>query len=145
LRSGAGRRPPSWRPPPVLYAAIARRFITDFAALAKIHLVASESTITALMAYQKAFTPAFLELIELRGPLVNRKRAIDLEQTFMDAAIAEHKQIVQLMKEHNISGSADIARLERLKLQGDKIMSRHNTHNENQASQMGSYSWWCAG
>ena len=114
--------------------AIAQQFVTDNATLAKIHLVASESTITALMAYQKAFMPAYLELIALRAPMVIRQRAIDLEQTFMDAAIAEHKQIVQLMKDHNISGSADSARLDRVILQGGKIMSRHKTHSETQAA-----------
>jgi hypothetical protein len=114
--------------------AIAQQFVTDNATLAKIHLVASESTITALMAYQKAFMPAYLELIALRAPMVIRQRAIDLEQTFMDAAIAEHKQIVQLMKDHNISGSADSARLDRVILQGGKIMSRHKTLSETQAA-----------
>jgi hypothetical protein len=114
--------------------AIAHQFVIDNATLAKVHLVASESTITALMAYQKAFMPAYLGLIELRGPLVNRQRAIDQEQAFMDAAIAEHQQIVQLMKEHNISGSADTARPDRLKLQGGNIMIRHKTHSETQAA-----------
>jgi hypothetical protein len=114
--------------------AIGHQFVTDFATLAKVHLVASESTITALMAYQKAFMPAYLELIELRAPMVNRQRAIDLQQSFMDTAIAEHKQIVQLMKEHNISGSTDSARLERLKQQSAGLLKRHNEHNEQQTA-----------
>ena len=114
--------------------AIGRQIVTDLATLAKIHLVASESTITALMEYQKAFMPAYLELIELRGPLVSRRRAIDLEQTFMDAAIAEHKQLVQLMKEQHISGSEDSARLQRLKLQSDNVLNRHKDHNAKQGA-----------
>jgi len=114
--------------------AIAHQFVTDNATLAKIHLVGSESTIMALMAYQKASMPAYLELIELRAPMVNRQRAIEQQQTFMDAAIAEHKQIVQLMKDQNISGSADSARMDRLKLLGDKVMSRHKTNSETQAA-----------
>jgi hypothetical protein len=44
---------------------------------------------------------------------VNRQRAIEQQQTFMDAATAEHKQLVKLMREHNISGSADSALMQR--------------------------------
>jgi hypothetical protein len=114
--------------------AIGKQIVTDTATLAKVHLVGSESTIMALMAFQKVFMPAYFELIELRGPLVNRKHAIDLEQTFMDAAIAENKQLVELMRDHNISGGGDAALMQRLKLQSDNVMSRHNTHKERQAA-----------
>jgi hypothetical protein len=114
--------------------AIAQQLVADIATLSKIHLVAGESTIIALMAYQKALMPAYIELLELRAPMLNRQRAIDQQQSFMDAAIAEHKQIVHLMREHNISGNPDAARLDRLKLQGQNLLKRHNEYNEQQTA-----------
>jgi len=114
--------------------AIARQLVVDLATFAKIHLVASESTIFALMTYQKTFMPAYFELLELRAPLMNRQRAIEEQQTFMDAAIAEHKQIVQLMRDHNLSGSSDTALMDRLKLQSQSLLQRHNQYNEQQTA-----------
>jgi hypothetical protein len=63
--------------------AIGRQLVTDLATMAKIHLVASESTVAALMAYQKALMPAYLELIALRAPIVVRQRGIELQQKFI--------------------------------------------------------------
>jgi len=114
--------------------AVAHQLVVDLATFAKIHLVASEPTIIALMTYQKVFMPAYVELLELRAPMMNRQREIEQQHTFMDAAIAEHKQIVQLMKEHNISGSADTALMDRLKLQSQSLLKRHNEYNEKQAA-----------
>src|SRR5580698_1466183 len=57
--------------------AVAHQLVVDLATFAKIHLVASEPTIIALMTYQKAFMPAYVELLELRAPMMNRQREIE--------------------------------------------------------------------
>ncbi len=116
--------------------AIGRQLVVDLATMAKIHLVASESTVTALMNYQKALMPAYFQIIELRGPLVARQRSIELLQTYMDAAITEHQRLVQLMKDHNISGSADGAPLQRLDLQCENELKLHKDHAEQKAALM---------
>jgi len=106
----------------------------DLAILAKVHLVGSQETVRALMNLQRALQPAFAEMLLLRGPLVNRKRAIDFEQTLMDAAIAENARFVQMMKAHNLSGSKDATVMERLEAQCANELKTHGVHSEKQAA-----------
>jgi hypothetical protein len=50
-------------------AASGKQLVTDLAEIAKVHLVASEATVKAIMAFTNALMPAYLELAALRIPL----------------------------------------------------------------------------
>jgi hypothetical protein len=106
----------------------------DLATINKVQLIAGDATVQALMAYTNALMPAYIELLSLRLPLMNRKHAIGLEQMYMDAAMGEHRRLVQLMKEHNLSGNADRAALERLNSQCKSELEVFQTHANQQAA-----------
>lgn len=107
---------------------IRRDMTASLAGLGKIQLVASESTVTALMNFQATLVPTFLEVTWARMPLDNTKKLIALQQTYMDAALSEHKRVVQLMKEHAISGRQDQALMDRLNAQCDKELKLFKIH-----------------
>ena len=112
--------------------AIGRRVAIDLGALAKTHLVASESTLRAVMKYQKALMPAYLELIMLRGPLVVKRTGMEDHQKYIDRADAELQRIVQLMKQHNISGNTDRAAFDRLVAQSEIEQKTRKGHSDKQ-------------
>ncbi len=87
---------------------------------------------TAIMNFTKVVMPAFLELTLMRTPLVNRKQQIAMIQGYMDSALAEHRALVQLMKQHVISGSSDSAAMERLQAQARNELEMHNRHADQQ-------------
>ena len=93
---------------------IGRQLADDFGTLAKAHLIASESTVRALMIYQKTLMTEYLELLTLRNPLVVKKMMMETHQTFIDRADAEVQRFLQLMKQHNIAGNTDRAAFDRL-------------------------------
>lgn len=115
------------------HLSIGRQLTANLATLSKVQLVASDATVRALMTFTKTFMPAFLEMMTLRVPLLIRKNGISLQQTFMDAALAEHRRLVLLMKEHNISGGTDRALLDRLNGQCAKEMDVFRKHAAEQA------------
>ncbi len=108
--------------------ALGRSMVDNTAMLLKAHLVAQQPTVTALMKFQKAVMPGYVQMLVRRAPLVVRKTQIDLTQGYMDSAIAEHQRIVQLMKEHNIAGSSDRAAMERLNVQAKNELENHSRH-----------------
>lgn len=114
--------------------AIGRRLAVKFGTLAKAHLVASESTVRALMNYQTALMSAYLELLVLRGPLVLKKIAIESHQKYIDRADAGLQRIDQLMKQHNISGNADQAAFERLVAQSKIEQNARKSHSDKQSA-----------
>jgi hypothetical protein len=99
---------------------IGAQLTADLATISKVQLIGSDTTIQALMAFMKVLMPAFMEMVVQRAPLMVRKHSIALCQTYMDAALAENRRLVQLMKELNISGNTDRAAMERLTRQGQQ-------------------------
>lgn len=116
------------------HAEFGLQMVADLAAISKAQLIASDSTVQALMAYTNALMPAYLDLLKSRVPLIIRKNAIELEQTYIDAALTEHRRLVQLMKEYNLSGSSDRAPLERLDRQCKNELEVFQSHVDKQAA-----------
>jgi signal transduction histidine kinase len=113
---------------------IARRMSADLATLAKVHLVATEPTVRALMAYQKVVMPAFLEIVAERSPLIVHRLGVEDHQKYVDRADAEVERIVQLMRQHNISGSGDQAAFERLTAQSTIEQNTRKHHLDKQST-----------
>jgi hypothetical protein len=114
-------------------ARIGRHISTGMGILYKAHLVANAPTVRALMAYQAAFMPVYLEVIMLRSSLVVHKMGIETQQKFIDRADAEYQRIVQIMKQHNIAGSTDRAAFERLNAQSVVELQALKTHSDKQS------------
>jgi hypothetical protein len=108
---------------------IGRQLAIDQGILAKAHLIANESTVNALMNYQKVFMPAYLELVMLRSPLLVKKAAIETHQKFIDKAAAEIERLLQLMKQQNIAGNKDQAAFNRIMDQTKFEQDAHNYHS----------------
>jgi hypothetical protein len=98
-------------------AEIGKQSSTDFATMAKVHLVGSEPTVQALVRFQQKLMRAYVEIIRGRLPMEIRVHAIRAHQLIMDKASAEQDKFLQLMKQLNVSGSNDAAAMERLRVQ----------------------------
>jgi hypothetical protein len=96
---------------------ISRQMVTDQATIAKVHLVASEATVRGVLEYQAALMPAYLEFSAERMVLSIRKSAIDAQQSLMDRSTATKHNLIELMREQNLSGNPDRAAMERINRQ----------------------------
>jgi uncharacterized membrane-anchored protein YhcB (DUF1043 family) len=117
-------------------SALGTQLIADFATMAKVHLVASESTVRELLTFQKALTPAWIELLALRASLVARQQSIAVHGSLIDGTLAEKRHLVQLMRQHNLSGSTDQAAMDRLSAQFQNEEINFQTHFAAQATLM---------
>lgn len=79
----------------------------DLSKIAKVHIVGSAQTVQAIMNYVNVLGPSFTELVAERIPLMTRKAAIDLEGTFVDAALAERKRFTAMMQQLNLEEVTD--------------------------------------
>jgi hypothetical protein len=101
-----------------------------FAATSKIHLVADEATVRAVMGFFAALMPAYFELLRLRIPLSTRQYAANANQGVADRANADLLRTNELMKQFNLSGQTDQAAWARLVRQSEaeqKMAQDYNT------------------
>jgi len=97
-------------------------------ATSKIHLVADESTVRAVMAYTTTLMPAYMELLQLRVPILIRANQAKSHQAIADRAFADLTRTNELMKQFNISGQTDQGAWARLVRQSEaeqKLMQEH--------------------
>jgi hypothetical protein len=87
--------------------AMGHALTAGIATISKVHLIASQPTVTALMNFQQALVPAYIELLMLRAPMAVRQKAITQQQTFADKAHSDRMEMIQLMKQYNLSGNRD--------------------------------------
>jgi hypothetical protein len=111
---------------------IGRELSMNLGFLGKVHLVATEPTVKALMAYQREMGVAFAEVVIMRGALDLKKTGIEAHQKYMDRADAERWKLIDQMKQHNLSGSLDHAAFDRLKDQAEIEKQAFDTHSEQQ-------------
>lgn len=85
-----------------------------FTAVSKLHLVANEATVRAVMGFFAALMPAYFELLRLRVPLSTRQHAAAAHQGVANRADADLVRTNELMKQFNLSGQTDQAAWGRL-------------------------------
>lgn len=107
---------------------IQAQLTADLATISKVHLIGSVETVRSLMAFQKALVPAFIEVLSLRTFLVVRLQSIEQQTKFMDRADAEQQQLLQLMKEHRLAGSADDEKLARINALFESEQQLYRSH-----------------
>jgi hypothetical protein len=112
---------------------LGQQLMADQAIMAKIHLVGTEKTVTALMTFMNQLMPAYLELSTMRIPLVVCRNAIDAEQSVIDRSNALQQQNIELMRQFNIAGKSDQAEWERLRGLFDAEQDTYRQHTERKA------------
>lgn len=103
-------------------------FATDLSKIAKVHIVGSDQTVQAIMNYVNVLGPSFTELTAMRVPLMIRKAAIDLEGTFVDAALAERKRFAAMMQQLNLDQETDSAKWDPIHRQSEIAAETYRSH-----------------
>jgi hypothetical protein len=98
------------------------------ATLAKVHIVGSQKTVEALMAYINTFAPAFIDLIGRRASLVIRKGEIDTHDMLMNKAGLERERFVAMTQQMNLDGVKDQARWSAVDAQYKFATEQFETH-----------------
>jgi len=75
--------------------------------LAKVHIIAKEETVKALVAFSAALDTLFVRLFARRGPLVSEKQKIDALITQADITDKENSRTLELIKQYNLEGLTD--------------------------------------
>lgn len=76
-------------------------------ALAKVHIIAKEETVKALIAFTTALDTLFIRLFARRGPLVLEKQKIDALRIQVDITLKENSRTLELIKQYNLDGLSD--------------------------------------
>jgi hypothetical protein len=118
---------------------VAAQLTADQAAMAKIHLVGSQKTVTALMNYINTLMPAYMELAAMRIPITGHRRAINVEQSIIDRSQATQHQNLELMRQFNLAGKTDQAEWERLKSQFEAEQATIQQHENRKAALWGDH------
>jgi ribosomal protein S18 len=120
--------------------AMLDEFVSNQARLAKVHIVGTEATVDAVMTYMNELTPAFLELITRRVPLLNRKHTIDTHVDRMNNAGVERERCEALMQRLNAEGMRESQRWQvadaHYKFASEQFASQQSTTMKLQAEQM---------
>lgn len=82
--------------------------------IAKVHVIAKDETLTAVLAFSATLDATFLRLFAKRAPLVLLNQKIVSLTVQADASLKENAQTLQLMTQHNIDGNNDQRRFETL-------------------------------
>jgi hypothetical protein len=86
---------------------IADKFTADLATISKVHIVASDDTIEAVMTYIKELGPAFMEMSRRRLPLAIRKKMIETHVALMNKAGSDRERFIAIMQQYNLQGVRD--------------------------------------
>ena len=81
------------------------------AKLAMVHIVGSQATIAAMMAYTNRLGPAFIELITFRAPLTLRQSMIETHTVLMNKAGLERERFVAMTQQYTLDGVRDRQKL----------------------------------
>jgi hypothetical protein len=108
--------------------ALGDELITHLSKIAKVHIVGSAQTVQAIMNYVNVLGPSFADLVAERVPLMIRKAAIDLEGTFVDAALAERKRFTAMMQQLNLDRVTDPAKWDPIRRQSEIAAEMYASH-----------------
>lgn len=92
-------------------ATIYKEGTESLSLIMKIQLVATNVTVQATLNLLNEYGTSYMELMLRRSALLDRKSNIDLAQRFIDKALKEQERWVEELKQLNLSGKHDAARL----------------------------------
>jgi hypothetical protein len=85
-----------------------RQVADSLALLAKIHVVGSEATVSAVLKFERVFAPAFLELVVARVPLAFHQTEIKTHTSLFEKANTDVQRTVASLKQFKLSGRTDL-------------------------------------
>jgi hypothetical protein len=103
-------------------------FGKDQSVIAKTHIVGSQETVAAVMAFVGQMGPAFLEMITRRVPLVIRKSSIDTHAALRDQAMSERERFVGMLQRCNLEGINEPAKIEAINRQHEFASKQWDFH-----------------
>lgn len=98
----------------VSHEKLTEGWLAKASSVAKVHLVASEASVRQLLHFSGEFAAAFLRLGAKRLRLARQANEITAFNSLKDTFKKEQSRIVDLMKQHNLEGSTDQRKMERL-------------------------------
>lgn len=96
------------------------------AVLAKVQVIGSPKTMTALIEFNKGLSNAILKLTELRAPLVREHRALQIEEQSVTNAQQDFDSALSAYKQFNFSASGNQQERLRLEQNTDITLKRVN-------------------
>ena len=76
-------------------------------AIIKVHIVAKEETVKAVINFSTELNATFLRLYARRAPLVFQKQKIDILRAQFDSSMKENSRSLELMNQYNLEGLHD--------------------------------------
>jgi len=86
---------------------LTERYVEKSAAIAKVHVIATEDTAKAVAAFSGELGATYLRLSTKRFPLIAQKQRLALLDDQMNRSGAERDRMVGLMKQYSLDGAAD--------------------------------------
>jgi hypothetical protein len=111
--------------------AIADEFANDLATVSKVHIVANDDTIEAVMTYVNELGPAFMEMTRRRVPLAIRKRMIDTHVALMNKASADRERFIAIMQQYNLQGVRDKEKWDAVNVQAQYASEQFDSQRKN--------------
>ena len=107
------------------HTALTNQLTEGLAAIGKIHVVGSEATVRAAMAYVDKAMAAFLRILSMRADLLARKQSIAIAQQLAAQAADEAQRIVELLKQGELDGTLELERHSRLTQRLQTVEAEH--------------------
>jgi len=86
---------------------ITEGYLDKAPSIAKVHIIATEETVKALINFSAGLNATFLRLFAKRGPLVSQKQQIEVLRAQVDTSIKENSRTFELMRQYNLDGLSD--------------------------------------
>lgn len=110
---------------------ISDEFAADLATISKVHIVASDDTIDAVMTYMNELGPAFMEMTRRRLPLAIRKQMIDTHAALLNKTNADRERFIAMMQQYNLQGIKDVEKWKAVDAQYQFASSQFETQKRN--------------
>lgn len=82
-------------------------YVSKLPSVQKIHVIAKEETVEALVKFSGELAATMLRLLTKRYPLVWQAQQMKFLQTQIDGALKDQSRMLQLMEQHNLDGAKD--------------------------------------
>lgn len=109
-------------------------FAKNQAAIAKTHIVGTQATVDAVMAYTNALGAAYVELLSRRPSLEIRKAAIDTHDALMMQAHDDRVRCNRMLEQYNLEGANEPQRWQMIQKQYEFATERWEDQNAKRAA-----------
>jgi hypothetical protein len=91
----------------ISHEKITEAYLDKASALAKVHIIAKDETVNAVINFAGELTATFLRLSAKRIPLTSQKQQIDTLKAQVDTSDKEISRTLELMRQYNLDGLSD--------------------------------------